>query len=472
MTVANQSRRHDSVSNGSNPTFTYDFELFSTHDLSVYVDGALQVEGIDYNVDSIGPTGGTFTFIVSVPANLAIITAIGNNIYEQATEYQTNEDVAPTRIMKDLDKLVFLLQQIREKQNRSLILALKSQLSGIVVDDPTTVDKFLRVKSLSPLELDWATLVTSGVIALPLSALNGGTGLDGHLAGNGFMLIGNGAGFTLARMTAGANIGLTFSAGGVQIANTYTPPTPPISTGMYGSRGNKSKNNGATPTTKFDLIADLVQCWKPSDNSFLVKSAPGTLTIDFGAAGPIALGRDQAAAFGAGNFVYLYWIMKADGTISATASLTAPPTGPVLPSGYIAWAPCNAVRWDGSSHIIPCHMVGNWTWYDGKQNVVNGGVASVETTVNVATFVPSSAYTFNIGGTVGNNSGGAIVLTLRFISTVDWRTMNVATTGAIVAGMTADIPNVGQQFFYQWSAGAAIGFTADVEGFEMSSGAI
>src|SRR6266478_1761039 len=119
MTVANQSRRHDSVSNGSNPTFTYDFELFSTHDLSVYVDGALQVEGIDYNVDSIGPTGGTFTFIVSVPANLAIITAIGNNIYEQATEYQTNEDVAPTRIMKDLDKLVFLLQQIREKQNRS-----------------------------------------------------------------------------------------------------------------------------------------------------------------------------------------------------------------------------------------------------------------------------------------------------------------------------------------------------------------
>ncbi len=69
-----------------------------------------------------------------------------------------------------------------------------------------------------------AAIVTVGTIGTgvwhgtAIAAQYGGTGLDGHTAANGTLLIGNGSGYTLATVTAGANIQITNGSGSVTIA--------------------------------------------------------------------------------------------------------------------------------------------------------------------------------------------------------------------------------------------------------------
>ncbi|HZV13329.1 MAG TPA: hypothetical protein VFA55_08940, partial [Candidatus Kapabacteria bacterium] len=66
---------------------------------------------------------------------------------------------------------------------------------------------------LSSGQVDLASDVTN-----ILPPQNGGTGLDGSAAANGSLLIGNGTGYTLANLTAGNNVSITNSAGGITIA--------------------------------------------------------------------------------------------------------------------------------------------------------------------------------------------------------------------------------------------------------------
>jgi len=67
-------------------------------------------------------------------------------------------------------------------------------------------------------------ITTSGTLALTWSGqiptANGGTGVDTSLAANGTLLIGNGAGLTLAALTAGAGVTITNAAGAITIAAT------------------------------------------------------------------------------------------------------------------------------------------------------------------------------------------------------------------------------------------------------------
>lgn len=57
----------------------------------------------------------------------------------------------------------------------------------------------------------------SATFTTALGAASGGTGIDASAAANGKLLIGNGAGFTLANLTAGAGINIVNSAGGITI---------------------------------------------------------------------------------------------------------------------------------------------------------------------------------------------------------------------------------------------------------------
>jgi hypothetical protein len=72
---------------------------------------------------------------------------------------------------------------------------------------------------------------TSGAAAAPTFRLltpsdltpgRGGTGLNGSAAANGTLLIGNGTGYSLANLTAGTNITVVNSAGGITINSTAT----------------------------------------------------------------------------------------------------------------------------------------------------------------------------------------------------------------------------------------------------------
>ncbi len=272
-------------------------------------------------------------------------------------------------------------------------------------------------------------------------------------------------------------IGFATSAAAAGFVNIFLFPatvaaTATVLIGAYKSIGQKSTNNGATPTTKFDLIADQVVCRNPSDGSILVKSAPGTLTVDFGAAGPAALGRDVAGAFGASRFLHLYWIMKTDGTISATVSETAPLTGPALPAGYTHWAYAGAVRWNASSNIIPCYIVGAWTFYTAEQSVVSDGRSTTEATVSCSTFVPPNAQSFKLHGSHVDRSGTTQRVKIRFITTIEFRVIGPTLDVSATHSWELELPQVSQQFFYLFVADptAGGGLYASVAGFKNPNG--
>ena len=168
----------------------------------------------------------------------------------------------------------------------------------------------------------------------------------------------------------------------------YPPTTGDVN--FYGSRGLVGVVNAVTPLTKYDLSADAVILKNPVNNT-VVRTAVTAITNDLGLAGPAANGRDIVGAFGVSSWVYLYFIWNG-ATLATVSSLTAPPTGPVLPTGYTHWCFATAVRWNAVSNIIPMRTQGNETWYDladgGVNNVLGSGVATAMTAIACSGFVP------------------------------------------------------------------------------------
>lgn len=93
-------------------------------------------------------------------------------------------------------------------------------------------------------------ITTSGTITLggTLATANGGTGLTGTPT-NGQLLIGNGSGFSLATLTAGSNVTITNSAGGITIAATGGGGGGGTVTSVSGSGGSTGMTLSGGPIT-------------------------------------------------------------------------------------------------------------------------------------------------------------------------------------------------------------------------------
>ena len=74
-----------------------------------------------------------------------------------------------------------------------------------------------------------------------LNPLSGGTGLDGSTAPNGSLLIGTGTGYVLSTLTAGSNIAVTNSSGGITVGLTGIIPI--ANGGTNASTANAAFNN-------------------------------------------------------------------------------------------------------------------------------------------------------------------------------------------------------------------------------------
>lgn len=175
---------------------------------------------------------------------------------------------------------------------------------------------------------------------------------------------------------------------------------PPTSgeAAFSGSRGLVGKVNAGTPLTKYDLSADAVILKNPV-NETIVRTSVAAITCDLGLSGPAANGRDQAGVFGASSFIHLYFIWNGS-TVATLASLTAPPTGPVLPSGYTHWCYATCLNWNNVSNIIPMRTQGNQTWFDlasGGGNRVQAASAPVVFTASgTGALVPLNAVTIQL----------------------------------------------------------------------------
>lgn len=104
---------------------------------------------------------------------------------------------------------IFLVSNSPIFSNGDLTLTLNDQLANLVFAGPPADGKCDPV---------FRKLINKD---LPIvDNAHGGTGLDTSSAANGTLLIGNGSGFTLATLTAGSNITITNSAGGITISST------------------------------------------------------------------------------------------------------------------------------------------------------------------------------------------------------------------------------------------------------------
>lgn len=187
----------------------------------------------------------------------------------------------------------------------------------------------------------------------------------------------------------------------------------------------------ATPLTKYDISADEVVL-RNSTGGTVTRYLTGTITNDLGLAGPIANGRDQAAAFTASSIIYKYFIWNGT-TLSTVSSLAVPTTGPVLPTGYTHWALATEIPWNASSNIVPVLTRGCEVTLDlasgGAGRVLAAGTATTMTAISFASMVPTNALSvkLNVSLLVTHNVAAAqFVLSMR-------------PTGSTVAGITTTL---------------------------------
>src|SRR3989454_2576703 len=200
-------------------------------------------------------------------------------------------------------------------------------------------------------------------------------------------------------LPAGAlGVALTGAAGpgsGTVVAFLFgLTPTVPTQVGGYFVRGLVGTNNAGTPNTKWDMAADLGQLRNPTSGAIAVFTNTGTITNDLTLDNTNANGRDQVGAFGASNWIHFYWVRTTGGLIRTRSSLTAPPTGPALPAGEDSWAYAGAVRFDGSSHLIPTYFRGAWAYYQARQEflvLTSITLDGVEKTVGIGTVAPPNS---------------------------------------------------------------------------------
>ncbi len=86
-----------------------------------------------------------------------------------------------------------------------------------------------------------------------LNPSRGGTGVDGSLAANGSLLIGNGTGYTLATLTQGTGITVTNGAGSITIASTLGTSID-LTTEVTGTLPVGSGGTGATTFTSGGVL--------------------------------------------------------------------------------------------------------------------------------------------------------------------------------------------------------------------------
>lgn len=144
MTLPVTSRRAGPLScNGSLQDFDFDFKVFDEADIEVILTSSLDVETtlaltsnytVTLNADQDANPGGTIT-TVSTYATGYSITIIGALTYGQTTELTNRGGFFPKVIERALDRIVMLIQQVKELTDRSLTLP-ASASSGVSTELP------------------------------------------------------------------------------------------------------------------------------------------------------------------------------------------------------------------------------------------------------------------------------------------------------------------------------------------------
>jgi len=170
--------------------------------------------------------------------------------------------------------------------------------------------------------------------------------------------------------------------------------------------GLSGGSDAVTPTTKFNLQADVVVTQSNSYVNVTSKTVDISLPSQLG-------GRDQAAAFA--NFAEpnLFFVPDGSGGLGLVASLANANTGP---TGYTEWALAANLKLNGSAQIIQGTVSGSKFTYAVPQAIIIGGGGAFPSSVSTSNYVPANAYdveysTFfsSTSSAGGSGAGNAVV---------------------------------------------------------------
>jgi hypothetical protein len=228
-----------------------------------------------------------------------------------------------------------------------------------------------------------------------------------------------------------------------------------------GQAGSRVKGLAGTLTTQTGIFtaSQYVLQTTPGTASFVLNSTD-SFTVNLGTAGPAVNGRDIAGVF-ASTYVHWYAITTGLGsTVAAgTVSTAAPPTGPVLPTGYSAWAYLGGSVYSSNSTTVaaPHFFRGNRAYYNVGSAILTNGASTAITTVGLTGTIPTNSLSAGIHTEVRSTDAATNnTVSLYFTSSAVYFTINSpAITGGIISANAeaADFPNVGSpnQVFYNLS---------------------
>ncbi len=194
-----------------------------------------------------GVTSNTYTTTVQVLAGTAATPAIGSGAWMTWTVTANSTFAAPTGMVSGQTAMVQITQtggpwsvtfsgitwpaavaqnltQTSGAVDTLYLRKVGSTIYGEIIPQaaPFGINQVIYADS-NGFPTSSAALLFDGTdltLGNPLGAASGGTGLNASAASSGQLLIGNGTGLSLATLTAGSNITITNSAGGISIASS------------------------------------------------------------------------------------------------------------------------------------------------------------------------------------------------------------------------------------------------------------
>ena len=126
------------LGDGGDVTFTFPFPISYSSELEVRVDGAVQVDDFQYDLEGVGDLdGGTVTFRVA-PAQGSVISIRLIAAYEQNLNLIPNSPLPAISLEHQLDQIVKMIQVLDEELSRrpTLAVGVKEALRHIVFPTP------------------------------------------------------------------------------------------------------------------------------------------------------------------------------------------------------------------------------------------------------------------------------------------------------------------------------------------------
>lgn len=207
------------------------------------------------------------------------------------------------------------------------------------------------------------------------------------------------------------------------------------------------KSNAVSPLSKVDVTADRLVAEDDYGNVVVMRDV--AVSMDLAVAGENGL---DTGAEAPSTWYYGWVLSKPDGTRCGVWSTSF--TRPTMPAGYTAATLVTAAFNGSGSDLSSYYQFGNEICYQTAPQVANVAISTVETSVDVSTFIPpiAQSYSLSIENSVAvTAANGGYTYNLRLVSGVLFLTLRVINgSGTNTQRDTSyvTVPNVGQQFFH------------------------